>query len=381
MAANDGQLVPDASLKREMYSVEIVFLVLAILSVCGRYWARYRSVASFGADDWLVLASLILLFVTFAMNAIMFENGLGLPADRVPMAYLITIGKALFSDTILYLIILATIKVAILHMYCRVFPIHSFRLAARILSVVTCIWSLMFVLLCVFQCTPVAKAWDPNVQGKCMNLRMGYIGNAIPNILTDVVMLLMPLYHVWHLQIKLAQRIAVSCIFLLGAFVIVASAYRFSRILKVDPADLSYTLKQPTMWSFVEVSVALICACLPMMKPLLAAFLHMLGIKRSNKTGQSTPTSANLPSTLDSKRRPCCFKKKMSEFSVLDEEERSDWNEGTNESTEQLPVHSIHIAKAYEQRVEITPVNSDVDRTDVRTKKLWYPGRGDAQTS
>lgn len=49
----------------------------------------------------------------------------------------------------------------------------------------------------------------------------------------------MPLYHVWKLHVRLAQRLALTGIFLLGAFVIVASIYRFTTVLELNPMNLS----------------------------------------------------------------------------------------------------------------------------------------------
>jgi hypothetical protein len=101
-------------------------------------------------------------------------------------------------------------------MYCRAFALPSFRIAAWILSIITIIWSFMFIFICVFQCMPVARAWNPTIPGRCLYLRGIFIGNAVPNIVTDAAILMMPLYHVWKLQVRFIQRITLTFIFLLG---------------------------------------------------------------------------------------------------------------------------------------------------------------------
>lgn len=58
------------------------------------------------------------------------------------------IGKAIYGDEIVYVVVLAVVKVAILVMYCRVFPLRQFRIAAWILSGITVAWSLMFIFIC-----------------------------------------------------------------------------------------------------------------------------------------------------------------------------------------------------------------------------------------
>jgi hypothetical protein len=167
------------------------------------------------------------------------EHGLGLQATEVPLESLFTIGKAIFADEIVYVLGLGITKVAILVMYCRVFPLRSFRISAWIIGTITTFWSLMFIFICIFQCNPIPRAWNLTIPGKCLNLRGIFIGNAVPNIVTDVLILAMPVYHVWKLHLRQAQRVALTGIFLLGAFVIVASIYRFTTILKLNPMNLS----------------------------------------------------------------------------------------------------------------------------------------------
>lgn len=367
------QLDFEQSIKSNQYGIDISFTVLATLAVSLRYWARQRSAGSHGWDDCLVFLALCSLFVSMALNAIMIENGLGLPIKDVPLPQMITIGKALFGETITYLILLALVKMAILVMYCRVFPLRSFKVTSWILGTGISIWSLMFIILCIFQCYPVDRAWDPRVKGKCLNLRAGYIGNAIPNILTDAFILTMPMWHVWKLQIRTPQRLALTGIFLLGAFVIVASIYRFTRILAVDPNNLSYTLKQPCIWSHVELSTAVICACLPVMRPLLTAFLHLVGLgpKSTQQSNPAQHAGGREISGLSSKSPKKTPEAELAELSGLDEHPGGWTTPPKAESNDELPLNTIRVQKDYEQKVETSP---KLDGWLDRRKKSWYPG-------
>lgn len=116
----------------------------------------------------------------------------------------------------IYVVHLAIVKIAILVMYCRVFALRRFRIAAWVLGSITVTWVLLFFLLSVFQCTPIERAWDLSIPGKCLNLRARIIGAAGPNIVTDIVILAMPLREVWKLHATRSQQIALTGIFLLG---------------------------------------------------------------------------------------------------------------------------------------------------------------------
>lgn len=52
--------------------------------------------------------------------------------------------------------------------------------------------------------------------GSCIDTNKFFIGNAVPNILTDAMILALPAYELYRLQMKTAQKIGVGSIFMLG---------------------------------------------------------------------------------------------------------------------------------------------------------------------
>jgi hypothetical protein len=54
------------------------------------------------------------------------------------------------------------------------------------------------------------------VGGTCIDIPKFFIGIAVPNIVTDFVLLAMPLPYIWGLHVKLPQKIAVMFVFVLG---------------------------------------------------------------------------------------------------------------------------------------------------------------------
>lgn len=65
-----AQLAHESAMKLQLYGIDITFTLLAVIAVCLRFWARHWSAGSYGWDDWLVLASLFMVFVNFALNAV-----------------------------------------------------------------------------------------------------------------------------------------------------------------------------------------------------------------------------------------------------------------------------------------------------------------------
>jgi hypothetical protein len=102
-------------------------------------------------------------------------------------------------------------------MYMRIFPTKDLRIGVYILGFVTIGWVIAINGVSIFQCNPIKKAWlGPAIAGTCINLKASFIGNALPNILTDIAILCMPIAQVWKLQVSNAQRASLIFMFLLG---------------------------------------------------------------------------------------------------------------------------------------------------------------------
>ena len=70
----------------------------------------------------------------------------------------------------------------------------------------------------IFQCKPVAFAWDKTINGgKCINTLAYFRYATIPNIITDAAMLISPLPTIWKLQTSNAQKIGLTAVFLTGS--------------------------------------------------------------------------------------------------------------------------------------------------------------------
>ncbi len=67
-----------------------------------------------------------------------------------------------------------------------------------------------------FQCVPAQKLWEMKNPGHCVSKYKYFLGTAIPEVLTDFIILAMPLPYVWNLQMKLRQKLLLSIVFILG---------------------------------------------------------------------------------------------------------------------------------------------------------------------
>ena len=128
--------------------------------------------------------------------------------------------KVEFFGEIIYMIAMASIKISILLFYYRLFNSDPrFRIAVWVMATVVMCWYLTSTLIAIFQCSPIPYNWDRTIPGgQCIRTDTLWIGNSVSNLITDVAILCLPLPIIWRMDVTPRQKIAISGMFLLGAW-------------------------------------------------------------------------------------------------------------------------------------------------------------------
>ncbi|KAI1866314.1 uncharacterized protein JN550_007702 [Neoarthrinium moseri] len=258
----------------------IAMTILATLFVGLRLWARRIRKLKLALDDFLILISLPFLYALLAFDIIAaVHGGVGRHLDVNMSIDDGRLGRSmmyLFIVEFIYGTMITLIKVSILSLYFRTFATAFVKRACYVLGAMALAWWLAVVLIAFFQCRPMAKIWSPlMVDGACIDVNQYFLGNSISNIIIDVLILTLPIITVSKLQMKPLLKISIISIFLLGSFVIITSGIRLQMVVNLSKggpeADYTFLIAGCWIWTHVEVSTAMICACLPTMRPL--AFL------------------------------------------------------------------------------------------------------------
>ena len=69
---------------------------------------------------------------------------------------------------------------------------------------------------CIFQCVPINAFWDATVKGKCIDITAVLEVSGALNIVTDAVILAIPIPLVWNLKTKLSSKVQILGLFLTG---------------------------------------------------------------------------------------------------------------------------------------------------------------------
>jgi hypothetical protein len=110
-------------------------------------------------------------------------------------------------------------KASILLFYMRIFDVGDtfVRIVARLATVAIIVWCLSVILCSFLLCRPFAFNWDQSIpDGHCGNQILSYVLTGSFNILTDVIVLTLPLPMIWKLQMQFRNKVALTIVFAIG---------------------------------------------------------------------------------------------------------------------------------------------------------------------
>lgn len=111
------------------------------------------------------------------------------------------------------------IKLSVLLLYRRLFLGRLFNRYSLAMCAVIILWSLSFFFAFAFQChTDIVHWWTSaaTIEKYCDNTNALNLAFVISDVLTDLMILIIPIPIVWKLQMSTTTKIGLTGIFLLG---------------------------------------------------------------------------------------------------------------------------------------------------------------------
>lgn len=124
----------------------------------------------------------------------------------------------MISTLVMYTTTMAAVRISVLLLYRRIFCTPRFVLLCWVLGAMTVSWWIASVIVDVFQCHPVDAAWNPKFMfsPQCIDFQKFWYGLSGSSVIMDTLILIMPIYMVWQLQLRTRQKVSLSGIFLIG---------------------------------------------------------------------------------------------------------------------------------------------------------------------
>ncbi|KAK4962539.1 hypothetical protein LTR10_000165 [Elasticomyces elasticus] len=114
------------------------------------------------------------------------------------------------------------------------------------------------------------KVWRPEVPGTCINLVHFYYGLQIPNIITDIWIVISPIRELTRMELTRKIKTGAIAMFLLGTVTVAFDIVRLVVLLDIGHIgpDLTYHLTDAAIWTTIEPTVAIVAICIPSVRNL-----------------------------------------------------------------------------------------------------------------
>lgn len=183
-------------------------------------------------------------------------------------------------------------KLSQLCFYHRAFSLHL-KKWIYIVGAICVAWALIFTFVFIFLCDPVHQQWTVDRVGSCMDQILVLKCIIMTNVITDLLIFVLPIYTVWNLQMRRTEKLAVISCFVLGlAYVpnltlyvslnqtltssfrcVIIGIIRFWQIFVIDlVGNLTGTSLTTFMLCTVELMLAGLCINIPMLRPFYIRF-------------------------------------------------------------------------------------------------------------
>ncbi|PYI11753.1 hypothetical protein BO78DRAFT_413562 [Aspergillus sclerotiicarbonarius CBS 121057] len=279
-------------LSRDPVIVGTVFGALATITTGLRFYAlRLRRVKP-GAPEYLIVAALAIVYIDIAIQYILsILGGAGRHATDIDPASVVVTLKTILPLEALYGIVMGLIKSSVMLFFTRIFGSkRSFRICVFVVMVLVWIWAISVILETLLLCRPLAYNWDMTISnGVCGNRNATYVVAGTLNLITDLMVMALPLPHIWKLQLSIPKRLALSFVFCLGLLVSVISIVRLFSLMAISFTDITHSVQMGVMWTVLEPELAIICANMPLLKVLLSRMFPKVFSTAGKKYSVSNP--------------------------------------------------------------------------------------------
>ncbi|KAG5660255.1 hypothetical protein KAF25_003777 [Fusarium avenaceum] len=293
--------VPVKSQQMKFRINSIVACILAEIAVILRIYSKVKILGKLGPDDYFIMIAAVATVPYIWLACRLADLGFGLNIwDIQPFDRLYELLKLFWIDQIMYSVHLYSTKISILFFLRSIFTTSEFKKLTLIIGVFVALCGAATMITTGLQCLPSSfnwTGWDGEHKGKCNDLNSQTYAFGGINMACDIVILILPLPHLWKLQVKGRQKIQLFVMFSLGIVVTVFSIIRLPFLISLGKtSNPTWEYVEVTIWSIWETELGMVCASLPAIRHL---FKHMFPNAMATIASKMSFSSSNKDSTYD----------------------------------------------------------------------------------
>ncbi|RAH74287.1 uncharacterized protein BO66DRAFT_313099 [Aspergillus aculeatinus CBS 121060] len=268
---NNGSTTLTYEYRRSLRSEDILTLTVCLtVSSCCVAMRLYSKISITRAPGWEDLTCFMAWLGLIGYGAITFEtdrHGNGIHQWAVAASDLREFSKLANASQVLYGPLIYITKLSILLLYLRLFAPSKRNTPFWLIQ--TLIWmNFLFYLadtiVKICECKPRAKIWDQDIPGQCININIPILVTSIVNVVSDFLMLLLPIVCVWRLQMTWWKKMSLSAVFAAGIFACICSVMRLVvSVRNRTTRDRTHDWFPEFLWTTAEITSGIVASCLP----------------------------------------------------------------------------------------------------------------------
>ncbi|KAF2450775.1 hypothetical protein P171DRAFT_378100 [Karstenula rhodostoma CBS 690.94] len=256
-----------------------------------------------GWDDGLMVVGFVVAAGFFGIVSSWITLGMGYNLDPNSPLYLTlmnnlpSIYKGLLVAQVLYVTSLTAMKLSVLMFYLRIFTVRILQIATKVFIGGIICWGVAFILYMLLVCRPIEANWIFTMTPtNCGDQIAMYTSLIALNMITDFFIMVFPLYTIWNLQMRTAEKLALTISFCLGFTVIALGAVRLHALYDLAlAANLTGTVEQTVFLATMELWFNSLALSIPTLRPLY----RQLREKWSGSNIDRSGANSYMPNTSD----------------------------------------------------------------------------------
>ncbi|OJJ32283.1 hypothetical protein ASPWEDRAFT_44375 [Aspergillus wentii DTO 134E9] len=221
----------------------------------------------FFVEDWMCLISWILATTWFSLQLLSAYAGGGNHQWDIPKDNMVLFLKASYIINVIYSPLILTVKLSILFMLARFFapypvPVYFIYIFSGVLVAYTIAATVVKIRICM----PISAFWQGTeaTSGACLHVLKVFLSDTIFSVITDLVILALPIILIPLLHLPLMKKFKIVLILAAGGIVCVVTIVRLVWVIMYqNSTDTTWTSKRTDLVTCAEITLGIICACLP----------------------------------------------------------------------------------------------------------------------
>ncbi|KAL8805859.1 MAG: hypothetical protein Q9200_005257 [Gallowayella weberi] len=275
-----------------------VFLVIVLFVLALRIFTRVWLVHAFWWDDFTIILAVIGTTIGAALDFVEVHYGFGKHQEFLSPHELQQFRKYTYGEWIQTFATLMWTKISICLFLIRLPRSRALKRPLEWTVAFLLISNIIMTTIMIMQCQPLHAAWDDD--GRCMSLaaiEAVVLAQAVISVVSDFAFAVLPVFFLWRTQIDFRTKVGLWVLMglgvLTGFFCLVRTVINNQSFAK----DQSYGGIVNWVWRLFEVSIGIIAACIPTLRPFYTW-------ARKKIRGENTSADRNIRFPLSDKPQP-----------------------------------------------------------------------------